>query len=66
MGHVALLWKRELPVGLWYGNPKEKGHLEKPSYRREENIRMDLQEVRYGSLDWIDLAQDKDKCKMGE
>jgi hypothetical protein len=27
---------------------------------REDNIKMDLQEVGWGNIDWIDLAQDRD------
>jgi hypothetical protein len=27
----------------------------------EDNIKMDLQEVGWGGMDWIDLAQDKDR-----
>jgi len=29
--------------------------------RWEDNIKMDLQEVRCGDMDWIELAQDKDR-----
>jgi hypothetical protein len=29
----------------------------------EENIKMDLQEVGYGDIDWIELAQDRDKWR---
>jgi hypothetical protein len=28
--------------------------------RWEDNIRMDLREIRWGGMDWIDLAQDRD------
>jgi len=37
--------------------------------RWEENIKMNLQEVGWGSMDWIDLAQDSDvagTCKSGD
>jgi hypothetical protein len=32
----------------------------KPRRRWEENIKIDLQEVGYGVIDWIELAQDRD------
>jgi len=34
--------------------------LGRPRRRREDNIKMDLQEVEFGGVDWIELAQDKD------
>ena len=30
---------------------------------REDNIKMDLQEVGWGDMDWIDLAQDRDRWR---
>ena len=36
--------------------------LGRPRRRWEDNIKMDLQEVECGGMDWIDLAQDKDRC----
>jgi hypothetical protein len=35
--------------------------LGRPERRWEENIKMDLQEVEPGGMDWIDLAQDRDR-----
>jgi hypothetical protein len=31
--------------------------------RWDDNINMDVQEVFCGGIDWIDLAQDRDKCR---
>jgi hypothetical protein len=42
------------------GNLKEGGHLEDLRLRWEDNIKMDLQDV-WGGMDWIDLAQDRDR-----
>jgi hypothetical protein len=42
------------------GKPEGKNPLERPSRRWEGNIRMDLQEVRCGGMDWIGLAEDID------
>ena len=41
--------------------PEGKRPLGKPRRRWENNIKMDLQEVGYGGMDWIELAQDRDK-----
>jgi len=39
--------------------PDIKIPLEKPRRRMEGNIKMDLQEVGWGVMDWTDLAQDR-------
>jgi hypothetical protein len=41
--------------------PEGRRPLRRPKRRWEDNIKMDLQEVGCGSMDWIDLAQDGDK-----
>ena len=38
--------------------PEGKTHLERPGRRWEGNSEMDLQKVGWGSMDWIDVAQD--------
>ena len=45
------------------GKPKGKGPLGKPRRRCVDNIRMDLQEVGCGYVDWIGLAQDTDRWR---
>jgi hypothetical protein len=36
--------------------PEEKGQIGRQRHRREDNIKIDLQEVKFGGLDWIELA----------
>jgi hypothetical protein len=43
------------------GRPEEKRPLGRPRRRWEDTIKMDLQEVAWGGMDWNDLAQDKDR-----
>jgi hypothetical protein len=42
------------------GKPEGKRPLGRPR-RRWDNIKMDLQEVGYASINWIELAQDRDR-----
>jgi hypothetical protein len=43
--------------------PEGKRPLERPMRRWEDNIKTDLQEVGCGGLDWIGLAQDRDRWR---
>jgi hypothetical protein len=45
------------------GKPEGKRALGKPRRRWEDNIRMDLQEVGCGCVDWTGLAQDRDRWR---
>jgi hypothetical protein len=45
------------------GKPEEKRPLGRPRYRLENNIKIDLRELGWGAMDWIDLAQDRDQWK---
>ena len=42
------------------GKPEGKGPLGRPRRRRVDNIKMDLQEVACGYIDWIELAHNRD------
>jgi hypothetical protein len=43
------------------GKPEGKSPLGRPRRTREDNIKMDLQEVGGGRGDWMELAQDRDR-----
>jgi hypothetical protein len=45
------------------GKSEGKRPLGRPRRRWEDNIRMDLQEVGCGRVDWIELAQDRDRWR---
>jgi len=45
------------------GKPEGKRPLGRHSRKWEDNIKMDLQEVGCGSMDWIELAQDRDRWR---
>jgi hypothetical protein len=41
------------------GKPEGKRPQGRPRHRWEDNIKMDFREIGWGSMDWIDLAQDR-------
>jgi len=43
--------------------PEGKSPLERPRRRWEDIIKMDIQEVGCGGMDWIELAQDRDSWR---
>jgi len=50
----------EACTGFWWGNLMLKRPLGRPRCRWEDNIKMDLKEMGYLGMDWIELAQDMD------
>jgi hypothetical protein len=52
--------ERRVAYRVLVGKPEGKKPLGKPRRKWEDNIMMDLQEVGWGGMDWIDLAQDRD------
>jgi len=61
-GHVARMGKERAVYRVSVGKPEGKRPLG-GSRRRWVNIRMDLQEVGCGYMDWIGLAQDRDSWR---
>jgi hypothetical protein len=51
---------REAYSGFRWGKPEGKRSFGRPRRRWEDNIKMDLQEVGCGGVDWIELAQNRD------
>jgi hypothetical protein len=51
------------PYRISVGNPDGKRPLGRPRRRWEDNIRMDLKEIGWGCIYWIDLAQDRDQWR---
>jgi len=60
VGHVALMGEGRGVYRDLVGKPERKRSLGRPRRRWEDNINMDLQEMGCGSMDWIELVQDRD------
>ena len=61
MGHVAHMGEGRGLYRVLVGKLEGKRPLGRPRHRWEDNIKMDLQEVRCGGMDWIEVAQDRDR-----
>jgi hypothetical protein len=59
VGHVARIGERRVVYRFLVGKPEGKRPLRRLRHRREDNIKMDLQEMGWGGMDWIELAQDR-------
>ena len=62
-GHVARMGEKRGVYKVLVGPPEVKRPLGRPRRRWVDNIRMDLQEVGCGYMDWIVLAQDRDRWR---
>jgi len=62
-GHVACVGQRRDICSILVGKSEGKRPLGRPRRRWEDNIKLDLQEVVCGCMDWIELAQDRDRWR---
>ena len=62
-GRVAYMGKERGVYRVLLGKPEGRRALWRPRCRWVDNIRMDLQEVGCGYMNWIGLAQDKDRWR---
>jgi hypothetical protein len=62
-GRVARIAARRDVYRILMGKPEGRRSLERPRHRWEDNIKMDLQEMVCGSIDWIDLAEARDRWR---
>jgi hypothetical protein len=61
-GTEARIGKKDA-YSLFVGKPQGKGPLGRPRRRWVDNVRMELGEVGLGGIDWIDLAQNRNKWR---
>jgi hypothetical protein len=63
MGHVASMGEMRNTYTISVENPEGKRPLGRPECRWDCNIRMDLREIGWETVDWIHLAQDRDQWR---
>jgi len=63
VGHVVHMGEERGLYRVLVGKPEGKRPLGKPRHRRVDNIRMNIQEVGCGCMDWIGLALDRDSWR---
>jgi hypothetical protein len=60
-GHVARMEEVSGAYNILVGRPEGRRPLGRPRRRWEDNIKMNLGEIGFGVVDWIHLAQDRDR-----
>jgi hypothetical protein len=63
MGHVARMGEKRNAYRILVGKPEGKRPLGRPRCRWLDNIKMDLREIGWDGVDWIDMAQDRDQWR---
>jgi hypothetical protein len=48
---------------IWVGKPEGKRPIGRPRCRWVDNIKMDLRDIGWGGMDWIDMVHDRDQCR---
>ena len=62
--YIARMGDRRGAHTVLVGKPKGRRPLRRPMPRWEDNIQMNLQEVGWGGMDWIDMAQDTNRRRV--
>ena len=62
-GHVGRMGESRDVYRVLVRKPEGNRPLGRPRRRWEDNIKMDLQEVGCEGMDWISLAQDRERCE---
>jgi len=64
VGHVALMGEGIGVYRFLMGKPEGMRPLVRPRHSWDDNIKMDLQDVECGGMDWMELAQDGDRWTL--
>jgi acyl-CoA hydrolase len=64
VGHVVGMGEMKNVYNILVTNPEEKGPVERPRCRWDDNIEINLRETVWKAVDWIHLAQDRDHLQV--
>jgi hypothetical protein len=62
-GHVARMGEMRNAYMILVGKPEGKRPLGSPRRRWVDNIKLDIREIGWDGMDWIELAQDRDQWR---
>jgi hypothetical protein len=62
-GHVARMGETKNAYRILVGKPEGKRPLARPRRRWVDNIKIDLREIGWDGVDWVDLSQDRDQWR---
>jgi hypothetical protein len=62
-GHVALMGVRRNAYRILVGKPEGRRLLGRPRCRWVDNTKMNLRKIEWGSMNWIDVVQDRDQWR---
>jgi hypothetical protein len=63
VNRVAQMGEKRNAYRFLMGKPEGKRPIGKPRRSWEDNVRMDLSEIGWGGMDWVDLAEDRDQWR---
>jgi hypothetical protein len=63
VGHVAQIGEKRNSYRLLVRKPEGKKPLGRPRRRWVDNIKMDIEEIGWGDVDWIGLAKDRNRWR---
>jgi hypothetical protein len=62
-GNMARMGEKRNAYRILVGNPEGKNPLGRPRLMWVDKIKMDLREIEWNGMDWIDLAQGRDQWR---
>jgi hypothetical protein len=62
-GHVAGMWEKRDAYRILVGKPECKRPLGRPRRKGVDSIKVDLRDIKWHGMDWIDLAEDRDQWR---